>query len=239
MARFWHKPGVLMITYLALYVIAGVWATTRFPTSTSRAQLPDMGSVLIGAFLAWRVTRGSSFSRGLIIVATGVLVLILLNSRDLKSGGFVSLGLLVMCLAQVAVLVSTPVYERTRKDGSDRPLSAARLWPTPPWWLAAVALAGGLLITLLFLGSEDFQSVRCALPPSATPARCVTLAQGFPLHFLAATSSGSEAYPVIYKGAAAEDLAIWTVLSFAAGYLIWLPSRRPDQAAPAQVAAPV
>jgi hypothetical protein len=239
MARFWHKPGVLMTTYLALYVIAGVWATTRFPTSTTQPRLPDLGSVLIGAFLALLVTRGSSVSRGLIIVATAVLVLVLLNSRDLKSGGFVSLGLLVMCLAQIALLVSTPVYERTRKDCADRPPSGARMWPTPPWWLAAVALAAGLLITLLFLGTEDLQSVPCALPPSATPARCVTLAQGFPLHFLAATSSGSEAYPLIYKGAAAEDLAIWTVLSFAAGYLIWLPSQRSAEAPEAQVAAPV
>jgi hypothetical protein len=105
--------------------------------------------------------------------------------------------------------------------------------------MAAVALAGGLLITLLFLGSEDFQSVPCALPPSAAPGQCVTLAQGFPVHFLAARPSGSEAYPVIYKGAAAEDMAIWTVLSFAACYLLWLPPRRPAEATSARVAAPV
>jgi hypothetical protein len=238
MARFLHKPGVLMAAYLALFVIAEAWATSRSAASASLQEVAGMGSLPVAAFLAWRVTRGGRISRVLIIVFTIGMIQKLLWGDDLKSGGLVSLGVLAVCLVQIALVVSTPIYVRTRADPAERVPSTSRLWPTPPWWISAIALAGGLLITLLFLGSEDFRSVPCA-PPPASPARCVTLVQGFPVHFLGAIPSGGVAAPVIYKGAAAEDLAIWTVLSFAACYLIWLSSRRPDEATVARVAAPV
>ena len=237
MPRFWHKPGVLMTAYLLLFAAAQSWAASRSPASSPDQLIPDMGSPLIALALAIATARGSALGRGLIISFTAALVGGLLDSRDMKSGGFVSVGLLAICLVQIALAVSSPIYERTRKDW-DGQQSWSRLWPTPPRWMAATALAGGVVITLLFLGSENFQSVPCA-PPSASPARCMALAQGFPVHFLGAIPAGSEAYPLIYKGAAAEDIAIWTALSFAACYLIWLPSRRPIKTAPASVTAPV
>jgi cation transport ATPase len=139
-----------------------------------------------------------------------------------------------------ALLVSTPGYERTRKDWADRPPSGALGWPTPRWWMAATALAAGLLITLLFLASMGWQSVPCAPLAAVTQAKCVTLAQGFPVHFLSAIPTvGRVAYPAINKGAAAEDMTVWIVLSFAACYLIWLPSHRPSRDAVARIAAPV
>lgn len=237
MARIWRKPGVLMTAYMVLYAVASVWAATRVPAIES--QPPDLGGALIGVFFAWRVTRGSAFSRGLIVVFTAVLLVDLLNSRDLKSGGLVSLGLLAICLAQIALLVSTPVYVRTRRDWAERTPSTARMWPTPRWWIAAVALAAGLLITLAFLGSEDFRTVPCGQPPSAAPERCVTLVQGFPVHFLSTSPSSDLAAPVIDNLAAAEDMAVWTMLSFAACYLIWLPRQRPAETATAPIAAPI
>jgi len=225
-----------MTAYLLLFVATLAGADTR----TSASRPADLGSPLIAAFLAWRVTRGGWFSRGLIIVFTIGVIQHLLWGVDLTSGGLVSLGLLAICLVQIALLVSTPIYERTRREWADRPPISARLWPTPPWWMAAAALAGGMLLTLLFLGSEDFQSVPCApATPSAPPARCETLAQGFPVHFLSASPSVNVAAPVIIKRAAAEDLAVWTALSFAACYLIWLPSQRPGETATASVAARV
>lgn len=240
MARFWHKPGVLMTAYVVLFVTAQALATSRAPASPWLRQVADAGNLPTALFLAWRVTRGGWLSRGLIVLFTAALIRELVGGPDLRSGGLVSLGLVAICLVQIALLVSTPIYERTRKDGADRPPSTGRLWPTPPRWISLAAVTAGLVITLLFLGSEDFQSVPCGpASSSAPPARCVNLTQGFPVHFLSARQSGGFAAPVIDKGAAAEDLAIWTVLSFAACYLIWLPSRRPAITAAAQVAAPV
>lgn len=238
MARIWRKPGVLMTAYFALFVIAGVLAGSRLSGSASHQIAVDTGSPLVAAFLAWRVTRGGSVARMLIIVWTTLFMLRLPWSPGMKSGSLVSLGLLAICLAQIALLVSAPIYERTRKGWADRAPVSERLWPVPRWWMAAVALAAGLIITLVSLASMDWQPVSCAAG-AAPPGPCVALAQGSPVHFLSSVQDGNFSFPVINKGAAAEDLAIWTVLSFAACYLIWLPSRRPAQPAGGEVAAPV
>ncbi len=146
--------------------------------------------------------------------------------------------MLALYLAQIALLVSTPIYERVCEAWAGPP-STARLWLTPPWWMAGAALAAGLLITLLFLASMDWQSVPCAPSSSAPPSRCVTLAEGFPVHFLSAIPDGANVVePAINVGAAAEDMTVWVVLSFAACYLLWLPSRRRSRTAGARTAAP-
>ena len=243
MARIWRKPGVLMSAYLVLAMIAGTWASTRVPTPAPQAQqLPDMGSVLIAAFLAWRVTRGGAIARGLVVAFTALLIWSLVVSPDMQSGGLVSLGLLVICIIQLALLVSSPVYERTRKDWAGQSPGAAPIWPVPRWWMALAAVAAGAAITLLFLASMDWQTVPCALAPRpATPTQCTALAEGYPVRFLSAmpSASGGAAYPVVDMGAAAEDFTVWTLLSFSACYLIWLPSRRPAESATARIAAPV
>ena len=126
------------------------------------------------------------------------------------------------------------------KTGPGRPPSTARLWPMPLRWMMVAALASGLLITLLFLASMDWQSVPCAPAASTASAGCVTLAEGFPVHFLSAVPDGAKvAEPAINAGAAAEDLTVWVMLSFAASYLLWVPSRRPSRTAAARMAAPV
>jgi len=237
MARIWHKPGVLMTAYLALFVIALVWNSNSSSGLAPRQLIPDLGSPLIAAFLAWRVAGGGWLSRGLIVAYTIGLIQKVLWGADMKSGDLVSLGLLAIFLVQIALLVSTPIYERTRKNRAGRPPSGAPMWPAPPWWMAAFAVVAGLIITLLFLGSEDFRPVSCT-PNSGAPAQCTVLAQGFPVHYLTVVPDGNFSYPVIYKGAAAEDMAIWTVLSFGACYLMWLPSRRPAETAAPRVAAP-
>jgi hypothetical protein len=123
--------------------------------------------------------------------------------------------------------------------------------------MAIAAAAAGLIITLITLGNMSFQPVPgCQAPgylaPHSAPlAQCAALAEGYPIHYLSAMPalglhSGDEvtaanlavfAHPVISKSAAAEDVAIWTLVSFTALYLFWLPSRRP--AASAAIREPV
>ena len=252
MVRIWRKPGVLMIAYLILFGIAGPWPTKSSPaTAAQLAHAVDPAAIVFAAFLAWRVTRGGSFARGLIIFYTAAGIAGLLNTPGMRSGSLISLGLLAIYLVQVALLVSTPVYSRTRKNQTGLAPDGSRLWPVPPRWLPVSAVTAGLTITLLSLGNMDFQPVSgCQAPgylaPHAAPlAQCATLAEGYPIHYLSAMptlslDSGSKvtagnldmfANPVISKSAAAEDLAIWTLVSFAALYLLWLPSRRPAESA--------
>jgi hypothetical protein len=187
-----------MAAYVVLYAITVALQSPDFlaglhPASGWQAALPaDVVGVAIAAFLAWRVTRGSALARALIIVWTVGLTQKVLWSSAMKSGGLITLGLLALYLAQIALLVSTRIYQRVSEGRSGRPPSTARLWPTPARWMAGAALAGGLLITLLFLASMDWQSVPCASPsPSTLPSRCATLAEGFPVHFLSAIPAGA------------------------------------------------
>jgi hypothetical protein len=153
---------------------------------------------------------------------------------------------LAIYAVQVAILLSTPVYNRTRQDQADIQSVGAPLWESPPRWMPLAAAGAGIVITLLFLGSMSYQPVsscqaRGYLSPHAAPlALCGTLAEGFPVPYLTAPpvvslNSGSAAIPanlsvfanpVINKSAAAADLARWTLASFTACYMLWLPARR-------------
>jgi hypothetical protein len=240
MAQIWRRPGALMTAYVLLFAASGfAQPGMKLPPTAAWVSAISVGTAL-AAFLAWRVTRGSASARALTVVYAALLIIAALSSPELRSGGLVSLGLLAIYLVQIALLVSTPIYDRTRQEPAHLPPGGAPPWPIPPWWMAAVSLAVGVLITLLFLGSMDWQSVACAATQRSSPlTHCVTLAEGYPVHFLSAIPSANSAYPVINKAAAAEDVTVWIVLSFAACYLIWLPSRRPAQTAAARVAAPV
>jgi len=249
-ARIWRKPGVLMIAYLILFGIAGPWPTRSAPaTAAQLTHAVDPASIVFAAFLAWRVTRGGSFARGLIILYTATGIAALLNTPVMRSGSLIGLGFLAIYLVQIALLVSTPVYNRTRKNQTGLAPDGSWLWPVPTRWLPVSAAAAGLIMTLLFLGNMDSQPVPgCQVPgylaPHSAPlAQCATLAEGYPIHYLSAVptlslNSGNKvaagnlavfADPVISKSAAAEDLAIWALVSFAALYLLWLPSRRPAE----------
>jgi len=240
MAQIWRRPGVLMTAYVLLFAVSAFGHPgMKLPPTAAWVTAVSVG-IALAVFLAWRVSRGSATARALAVVYSALLIIAAISSPDLRSGGLASLGLLALYLVQIALLVSTPIYDRTREESTDLPPGEAPLWPIPPWWMVAVALAAGVLITLLFLGSMDWQSVACAATQrSVLPAHCATLAEGYPVHFLSAIPSANSAYPVINKAAAAEDLAVWIVVSFAACYLSWLPSRRPAAAPAARVAAPV
>jgi hypothetical protein len=258
-ARIWRKPGALMTAYLILFGIAGPRPTGSFPaTAAQLAHAVNPAAIAIAAFLAWRVTRGSSFARGLIILSTIGGIAGLLNSPSMRSGSLISLGLLAIYLVQIALLVSTPVYNRTRKNRTGLAPDGSRLWVLPSRWMPVAAAAAGVIITLLTLVNTSFQPVPgCQAPgypaPRSAPlAQCVTLAEGYPVHYLSAMptlspDSGNKvtaanlyvfASPVISKSAAAEDLAIWTLVSFTAFYLLWLPSRRPAESTAIREPAP-
>jgi hypothetical protein len=257
-ARIWRKPGVLMAAYLILFGITGPWPAGSFPATAARlAHAVDPDAIVIAAFLAWRVTRGGSLARGLIIFYTAAGIAGLINSPGIRSGSLISLVLLATYLVQIALLVSTPVYNRTRKNQVGLAPDGSRLWVLPPRWMPVSAAAAGVIMTLLFLGNMSFQSVPgCQAPgylaPHSAPLdQCATVAEGYPVHYLSAVptltlNSGNKvtaanlavfADPVISKSAAAEDLAIWTLVSFTAFYLLWVPSRR--QAESAAIREPV
>jgi hypothetical protein len=231
------RPGVLMTAYLVLFLVAGPWPGAHGVPATAHALSRDvsMSGVVIAAFLSWRITRGSSLARGLILAWTILGFAGAFMSQVLQSGSLVPCWLLAAYAGQLALLLSAPVYDRTRKDPLARYPGRVSLWPAPPRWMLPGALATAVVGMLLGLGSMGL-----AHAPDCGPAGC-TLSQGYPVHFLTANpvlslqdgvrpfiSSLSGA--VISSGGLAEDLALWTLAAFAAMYLLWIPQRRPDPA---------
>jgi amino acid transporter len=200
--------------------------------------LPADAPVPLVLFLAWRVSRGGWFSRGLLILATGLayLAALLDLARAWDVPAFI---VLVTDAVLLALVLSPPVYRRTHRDREERsgtPLA----WPVPPAWLVLGAVIGGVIFTLCYLSSMDFQPVPGCGPQGATtaqlPDRCFTLARGYPLRFL----SADQGIPQIDNPAMARDWTQWTVVSFSALYLMYgsyvsaRTLRVPDPMAPVQ-----
>lgn len=240
-----------MTAYMTLFVIAGPWPSASAPaTAHQLAHDVSLTGIAIAAFLSWRVTRGSAVARGLIILWTAGGSAAAFTSLAMRSGSLVPCWLLAAYAAQIGLLLTAPVYDRTRKDPATGYPGPTALLPAPPAWMLPTAVAAGAILSLVFLGSMSAQAVPgCQSPgylaPHTAPlARCQTLGQGFPVHYLSAFPSlglanGSKITPSnmsltanadINKHAIVEDLAVWTLAAALAMYMLWIPSRRPAPA---------
>jgi hypothetical protein len=128
------------------------------------------------------------------------------------------IALVIICVAQVALLVSPPVYGRTRRPAliPVRARGWAQLVGRPPVWLLPCGLLAGVVVTLACLGSMDWVAIP-GCRPTASDA-CSALAEGYPLRWLTAKQSE----PVISKGALLKDCAQWALASTSVLYLAWL-----------------
>ena len=118
--------------------------------------------------------------------------------------------------AQVALLVSTPVYWHTRAAPvTVRVEGWAPFAGRPPMWLPPWGLLAGVLITLACLGHMDHAMIPgCQATASDT---CSALAEGYPLHWLTADQNE----PLILTGALLKDCVQWGLASMSVLYLGW------------------
>jgi len=183
----------------------------------SHVYLPqNLWPFLSTAFLAWRVSRGGRISRMILIIASGaacaVAALAVARLWDVAV-----VALVIICAVQVALLVSPPVYGRTRPAPIQvRARSWTQLVRRPPMWLLPWGLLAGALLTMASLGSMDWIAIP-GCRPAASDA-CRALAEGYPLRWLTAYQNE----PVIFKGALLKDCAQWVLVSTSVLYLGWL-----------------
>jgi hypothetical protein len=244
-AHFWrNNAGGVLAIYLLLGLAALAAATVARHALTCSASakcwvpyddqpfwLPVM------AFLAWRVSRGGRASR-IGLIGWSALGYTAVAATIARVWSLPALTLLAIYAIQIALLTSPAVCQRTRRDDpADLPGPGARR-SRPPLWLISTGLLTGLVVTLLYLGNMTWTPIPGCGAPGASlhqlPARCIGLAQGYPLRFLTAY----QGIPVINKPALIRDWAQWSLISFSAFYLIWL--RRdpgPPAPEPAQVSA--
>jgi hypothetical protein len=126
-------------------------------------------------------------------------------------------ALVIICAVQIALLVSPPVYGRTRPTPIQvRARGWAQLVRRPPMWLLPWGLVAGTLLTLVYLASMDWVAIPGCRP--AASGACSALAEGYPLRWLTAHQN----VPSIFKGALLKDCAQWVLVSTSVLYLGWL-----------------
>jgi hypothetical protein len=209
----WRRPGAheILQVFLLLAAIGSVCSWL----SHSQDQNNPLSSFLVSAFLTWRVSRGGRISRMLLILGSGAsYTAAALDVARLWNAGVAVL--LIVGAAQVALLVSVPVYWHTRAAPvTVRVEGWAPFAGRPPMWLLPWGLLAGVLVTLACLGHMDYALIPgCRATASDT---CGALAEGYPLHWLTADHND----PVIFKGALLKDCTQWALVSMSVLYLGW------------------
>jgi hypothetical protein len=209
----WRRPGAneVLLVFLLLATIGSTWSWLSHSHSPQNLVL----SFLITAFLAWRVSRGGRISRAILIIASGAAYAA--AALDVARQWDVAIAaLVIICAAQIALLVSPPVYGRTRPTPIPvRARGWSQLVRRPPVWLLAWGLPAGALVTLACLGNMDWAAIP-GCRPAASDA-CTALAEGYPLRWLTAHQNE----PLIFKGALLKDCTQWVLVSMSVLYLGW------------------
>jgi hypothetical protein len=224
--RRWLRPGAGEI--LAVYLLLAVAALIAGWLSYSPAWA-DGSSIAVTVFLTWRVSRGGYIARAVLVV-TGVLSGASALQSVARHWGLAAIALAVITVVQVALLLSPPVYGRTRRPGriDVRAPNWGRLLRRPPAWLLPWGLLAGTALTLALLGHMDWVTVAGCRPTGSEG--CTALTEGYPLHWLTADQNE----PLIAKRSLFEDWTQWTLAGTSLLYLSWLwltaPEVRGDQA---------
>jgi hypothetical protein len=209
----------MLILFVVLSIAASVLAWLSHPALPRNGQPLSFSATAFTAFVAWRVSRGSSIWHVLLLLMTvgQYLVMTLAVARNWNAA---VAGLVVVSAAQVMILVSPPVIDRVgdvtapgRDSGWAGLVAIVR---RPPAWLLACGALIGVLVTLAFLGNMGFSTIPGCGPASSDA--CIALAEGYPLHWLTAVQND----PVIDKGALFKDCFQWTLVSCSVLYAAWL-----------------
>jgi hypothetical protein len=217
-ARLWYEsPVALLVAYVCLAAAAVALARS----AGLELKPGGFGSVLLLAFWCWRVSRGGSVSRGILIY---VSVLELLTAAQLAQSWHIqTVAVFATGLAALMLLLSPAVYARTH-PGSAPASSSMRLRPRP-WMVLAAPLAGTAVagLTLAVTRRWFLPGSGCMIGPvEALPQHCVGAGRGFPAPVVA-TVHGARA---VSQLAFAQDCIQWTVVIFTVSYLLWLVRRR-------------
>lgn len=132
-----------------------------------------------------------------------------------------SLRILTCALVQIGLLVSAPVYERTRPGWSPGQYTGEFLcWPR--LWVVLASAAGGLVMTLLPF--SDGQRPTVCSAAGARPEPCGAFGFGYPIAYRFAYNNLGPRGIVI--AAFTMDLALWGLAFLLVLYLLQLSRSR-------------
>jgi hypothetical protein len=188
--------------------------------------------------LAWLACRGSHAARVLMVAYSilGVFILLFGSTSSWGPAAAVDrLGSFAYCLAQVCLLVSSPMYERTRRGRSPGRLPPMPFLPAPRVWTVATSVAAGLIITLLPVA--NLRALACPPGHSAAAGPCLAQGTGYPIAYrfdggITTLHAGNVQWLNVAAPsglqviAFAADWAMWTLGVALVLYVVWLGIHR-------------
>jgi hypothetical protein len=246
-AELLRSPAVLMAIYVGLYVYVGPWIMLgSLPAHRNAIQ------VIVAVVLAVLAVRGSRVARVLMIAYSilGVSVMIAGGPSSWSTeASALRFAALICYLAQICLLVSAPMYQRTRPGRSFDSRQPAQFLSAPPMWMVLVSAAAGVVVTLLPIAGR--RTVACRPGhPAAHFGPCLAQGTGYPLtyRFSGGIIQISHAGNVHWLNVAAPhatqvaafaaDWGMWSLGAFLVLYLAWLNRRRECAAAGARRPVP-
>jgi hypothetical protein len=231
----WRDPrraGLLMGAYFLISLATGPVVFVRAASGPSGVAGHVFGAIVAG-FFAWRVTRGGRVSRTILIIAAECTFLVTASGIASRFGPVI-FSLLAAYAAQVALLLSPAVYQRTRTPGWAGPAGWDRL--RPPVAVLLLGILAGLVVMLLGLSSMSTPPTGCGYGDAdRVPMTLCMVADGAPLHWLTAYHGA----PVVDWVAMAKDWAEDAVIGASALYGFWLATRAREPASSWALAAAI
>jgi hypothetical protein len=231
LVRWLRSPVLLMTVYMGLFLYAGPWVG---PGGVAHRNWVEF---VVAMCLAWLACRGSRAARVLLIAYSILGVFIVLfgsTSSWSPDAAAVRLSLFACCLAQVCLLVSAPMYERTGPGRLHR-LPPTQFLPAPRVWTIATSVSAGLIITLLPFA--NLRAVACPPGHSAADGQCLAQGAGYPIAYrfdggITTMHAGNiqwlnvAAPGGLQVTAFVTDWAMWSLSVALILYLVWLDIRR-------------
>lgn len=218
MAR-WRRPGAVeMLLVFALLnvicLIVGMFGHLRGMRD------PDLVWCAVALAGACQVALGGRIARMVLIVLSCLSYLAAVLSLA-RSWGLAVMILVVLYAVQIALLVSPPVFGRTRRPQvTVRANGWTGLVPRPPAWLLPWGLFLGIVLTLLYLGDVGFVTAPGCKP--ATSPACKVFASGYPVRWLTRLGTNGDPAGTINAYALVKDCVQWMLACSSALYLTWI-----------------
>jgi hypothetical protein len=220
MARSLRSPAVLMAAYVALFSWNGPWLGSEIPAHRNAFQ------ILVAIVLAMFAAKGSRAAR-VVMITYSILGVLAVFFGSAHLGPVKPLGAILLTLtgilAQIGLLVSSPMYQRTRPDGYP---STGQGDPFLPWpkVRSLLAGAGGGLVMALVPFSDGARETLCSAGSGHPASPCQTSGFGYPIAY---RFSWDDLAPRgINSAAFATDWALWGLSILLVIYLVQLNRSR-------------
>lgn len=179
MSRSLRSPAVLMAVYVVLFSWNGPWLGSEIPANRNGFQ------VLVAIILAIFAARGSRAARVAMITYSlaGVLA-VFFGAADVgasKPPGALLLTLACF-LAQIALLVSTPMYQRTRSGWAPGQFHGDPFLPQPRLWSVLAAAGSGLVLALVPFSDGGRETI-CSAGGGRPSFSCLAPGFGYPIAY--------------------------------------------------------